>query len=58
MALPFDPSTFLPADASEEEQDIYRGTDSFVGATATQSVGDPLADQGITAALQSPFAVY
>ena len=53
MALPFDPSTFLPADASEEEQDIYRDTDNFVGATATQSVGDPLADQGITAALQS-----
>ena len=53
MVLPFDPSTFLPADASEEEQDIYRDTDNFVGATATQSVGDPLADQGITAALQS-----
>jgi hypothetical protein len=53
MALPFDPSTFLPADASEEDQDIYKDTDNFVGATATQSVGDPLADQGITAALQS-----
>ena len=53
MALPFDASTFLPADASEEEQDIYRDTDNFVGATATQSVGDPLADRGITSALQS-----
>ena len=53
MALPFDPSTFLPADASEEEQNIYGGTDTFVGATATQAAGDPLADQGITAALQS-----
>lgn len=53
MALPYDASTFLPADASEEEQNIYRDTDNFVGATATQSVGDPLVNQGITAALQS-----
>lgn len=53
MALPYDPSTFLPADASEEEQDIYKNTDNFVGATATQAVGDPLEDRGIAAALQS-----
>lgn len=57
MAQTFDPSTFLPADASEEEQDIYRGTDNVVGAAATQSAGDPLMNQGIAEVLQvSNFA--
>lgn len=57
MAQPYDPSTFLPADASEEEQDIYRDTDNVVGAAATQSVGDPLMNQGVAELLQvSNFA--
>jgi hypothetical protein len=53
MAQPFDPYAFLPADASEEEQDIYKDTDNFVGATATQAVGAPLENRGVSAALQS-----
>lgn len=50
---PYNPEDFLPADASEEEQNIYQGTDNFVGATATQSLGEPLANQGITTAMQT-----
>lgn len=53
VELPYNPEDFLAADASEEEQNIYQGTDNFVGDTATQSLRDPLLDQGIATALQT-----
>lgn len=46
-----DPSTFLPAEASLEEQNIYGGTDSFVGNAATQRAGAPMVNSGLEATL-------
>jgi len=50
MARP-DPSTFLPAEASLEEQSIYGGTNNFVGNAATQRANVPMANSGLEATL-------
>ena len=50
MARP-DPSTFLPAEASLEEQSIYGGTNSAVGNAATQRANAPMVNSGLEATL-------